>query len=289
MFVVANADLRRIRASDFRKFHAKPINEGFPPPWEGNLLKSYKNLVARGVFYPGLHGYTHFNVQGLMQKLNEQSESGKHARTLVDNDIPYLASVTPEYNFALLYRSKGGEEFLSANEQKTWLEKGIKLFQKAFGHAPVTFCAPGYRANDTTFRTAANLGIKVFQTAGGGTPKEDKRQLTLPRNVHFEPLLFPDESMDVQLKQAAKAVAAGLPIVICSHSINYISRFNKGRQISLDKLSELLSTLLQQYPDLRFSNDKELSEAYRERNLDWFRRPKFAQVLNRLRRSSCGL
>ena len=47
----------------------------------------------------------------------------------------------------------------------------------------------------------------------------------IERNVTFEPVLSDGDAVARATKKASEAVAAGLPILISSHSTNYISRF----------------------------------------------------------------
>ena len=182
-FVMANADLRRMREQGYREFLWKSIDEGFPEPWTDTLAPTYRRLVAAGVFYPGLHGFTHFNATALMASLQDPGPRGEVARRLVENDIPYLASLTPEFNFALADGTSGTERMQSAEAQRRWLQQGIDAFQRMFGFAPVTFCAPGYRGDQVTWRESASLGIRVVQTAGRQIPRMDNGSLIMVRNV----------------------------------------------------------------------------------------------------------
>src|SRR5271166_3680659 len=66
--VMANADIRRMRSEGFEKFRFVPITDGLPVPWaESSLLEQYRNLIADRVFYPGLHGFTHFSPEGMLR------------------------------------------------------------------------------------------------------------------------------------------------------------------------------------------------------------------------------
>ena len=125
-----------MRQDDFNSFQAVPITKGFPDPWKRNLLDTYKQLIEEGVFYPGLHGYTHFNPNLLLQGWHDKGDFGERVRALVEEDITYLASSLPEMNFALFNRTN--DRFMSAEEQKDWCRKGVKLFNEAFGFSPLT-------------------------------------------------------------------------------------------------------------------------------------------------------
>src|SRR5262249_55021621 len=134
-FVMANADLDRMRAEGFERFHWIGIDRGFPRPWTDRLASIYRELILAGVFEPALHGFTHFNPTTLMECLRENSDRGERARLLATHGVPYLASWTPEYNFALVQRGTR-ETFVETDAQQEWVSTGIKLFVAMFGTSP---------------------------------------------------------------------------------------------------------------------------------------------------------
>jgi len=282
-FVMANADLRAMRACGYQEFIWKSIASGFPEPWTERLAAAYRNLVERGIFYPGLHGFTHFNIPALMASLRENSAQGDIVRRLVERDVPYMASLTPQFNFALLDSRAGDNRLLPIEVQAEWLEQGIRLFRDTFGFAPVTFCAPGYRADQQTRREAARNGIRVVQVMGRQIPMIYDGYLLLVRNLSFEPVLNGGADMQDLLRSAREAVAAGVPIIVCSHSINYVSRFNDKAQFSRSLLKELLERLRDQFPDLRFSNDASFEKDIRMSVQASCNRPDGGQVAARMR------
>jgi peptidoglycan/xylan/chitin deacetylase (PgdA/CDA1 family) len=287
-FIMANADLARMRDENFETFHALPITSGFPPPGDSTLLPAYRRNVAARVFHPGLHGFTHFNVSALMKLLKEESIRGDQMRQLAYYGVPYLASLTPECNFALVERRNGDELFLSEPEQASWIEAGVKLFEEAFGRRPTTVCAPGYRANEATFRVWRRHGFESAQFNGKrGVALLDGMTL-LERNVSLEPALHKTQGAAAAIAAAGRAVRCGFPIVICSHSINYMSHFfgyaSEGRR----ELGELLHGLLKTFPNLRFASDADIVSAWKTNDPGWFRRPTMREVAARLRVSMSG-
>lgn len=285
--VMANADIRRMRREGFREFRFVPITEGLPEPWaDSSLIEQFRCLAAARVFYPGLHGFTHFSPQGMLRGWHDPGALGERTRALLNEDIPYLASVTPEFNFALLDRSGGAEVYADFAAQSAWVAQGIDLFRAAFGHAPVTTCAPGYRCNDTTFEAWAEQGLQVVQTTGSGGFHASGGIMVLERNVFFEPLLDRDQAVERALRRIGAVVDAGLMPVICSHSINYISRHCGGRDDSLQCLARLLQEVRVRFPDVRFANDAEVHAAYRGSDPGWFRTPRLSESLKRHRLAS---
>lgn len=283
--IMANADLRKMSDEGFSEFRFVPISDGFPAPW-GNfdVLSAYKRLISMGVFYPALHGFTHFSPKRLLAGWHDRSQFGDRVRMLVSNDIPYLASVTPEFNFALLQRFGGYEKFANYTDQRDWIESGVQIFEQCFGIKPLSTCAPGYRSNDLTHELWAEQRIKVVQTASGCVPYHNRELLYIPRTVFFEPVLD-RRNLNVvvadALQQAQNAVKQGKMIVICSHSINYIQRHCGRREECLDALNLLLAGLLKMYPDLRFANDQKFFESLSMDDRSWFKYPSMSVSLQR--------
>src|SRR5262249_7066871 len=208
------------------------------------LLPMYRELIRAGIFEPALHGFTHFNVKALMQCLHDKNERGRRTRLLVAHDVPYLASVTPDYNFALVTRGRR-EQFLDTSAQDEWIALGVRLFADTFGSAPRAACAPGYRANAVTRRLWKKHQIEAAQSVGSGPFEANDGLIEFQRNVMFEPVLEEGDVVMRALDQAKRAVASGAPIVICTHSINYVTRFVGGADRSRELLRQLLRSLLE--------------------------------------------
>lgn len=274
-FILANPDLRRMVEEGYQQSHWVEVSKGFPLPWhEPGLLDAYHALINAGVFYPALHGFSHFNESIWRAALNDaDSELGRRTRALVENDIPYLASLTPEFNFALVARHGGQEIFRSNSEQEAWVKDGVRSFIDAFGRSPVSTCAPGYRCNRTTFTQWCAAGLKVLQTTEARFPYMEKGMLVLSRNVFFEPVLDADSTVEKALARAESVIQAGMPVIISSHSINYMQRHLGRAQYGRDSLSRLLTGLLDRFPNLRFANDESVWQALIHRDGDWWRTP----------------
>lgn len=287
-FILANPDLRRMVAEGYQQDHWVALRQGLPPPWhEPGLLDTYHVLINAGVFYPALHGFSHFNDAAWKAALNEaDGELGRRARALAENDIPYLASLTPEFNFALVARHDGQEIFRSNIEQESWVKEGVRLFIDAFGRVPVSTCAPGYRCNGTTYDQWRAAGLKIVQTARYCLPYVEKGMLVLSRNVFFEPVLDADCTVEKALARAEMVIQAGMPVIISSHSINYMQRHLGRAQYSRDSLSHLLTSLLDHFPNLRFANDENVWQSFVRRDDGWWRTPSRSEL--RIRGNNVG-
>jgi hypothetical protein len=280
-FVMANADFSRMREERYASFRWIAITDGFPEPWNENLMPAYRDLIRCNLFEPALHGFTHFNTQVMMACLREDSDRGRRARLLAENDIPYLASYTPEYNFALTIRD-GDERFMDDDYQSSWVATGARLFTEAFGHRPLTACAPGYRSNDVTQRLWRDAGIESLQTVGPRAISMTAGAVRVERNVAFEPVLGGGDVVARAMDAVRRAVRRGAPIVICSHSINYITRFTAGAERGRALLKTFLRAMLDEFPDLRFANTRSLVDAWKAADEGWFSEPSLAQRFRRI-------
>jgi hypothetical protein len=182
-----------------------------------------------------------------------------------------------------LARRRGGERLLGYRAQLDWIGQGIELFQQAFGEIPHTVCAPGYRANSTTARIWRRFGIESMQNVGDQPLATENGLLQLHRNVEFEPALSENDVVPRALAQAARAVSRGTPVVVCTHSINYITRFVRRAEDSREVLRRLITSLLELYPDLRFASARGVFDAWREERSGWFSSPSATHRSNRRR------
>jgi hypothetical protein len=280
VFVMANADLKRLVESGYTDLSALPIGNGFPAPWcDDNLMAGYRELIADGVFEPALHGYVHFNSVFMLALAQTDSDAGRRVRALVSRNIPYLASLTPEINFALVRRTDGSEVFIDEHQQRDWVRKGVASFAETFGHLPVSTCAPGYRFNDITMNIWKENGIRIVHS-GGGFLHRKHGLAVIARNIFFEP--FCDTlAIENAIRQARQAVACGEPLVISSHSINYISRHLRFAEHGRTSLKNLLHSLLHEFPNLRFVTEATLVETWENQDPTVWRKASFREKKNR--------
>lgn len=282
VFVMANADLARMQLEGYSQFRPISIKDGFPEIFEQTCLAGiYRALVENGAFYPALHGYTHFNLGLLVSIATEETDRGRRLRALHALGIPYLASLTPELNFALLDRSGPQEKVVCSQLQFHWIAKGVEIFQQIFDFSPRSTCAPGYRFNSYSCALWKKVGIQIVHTSKGVLGCRHGVWFT-PRNVHFEPLLSVD-AVESALLQVDAAVRRGYPVIISTHSINYIERHLGRAEYGRHKLLELLESLRRRYTDLRFTNELELVDSFRRNDEGWWRRPNMSELSERFR------
>lgn len=262
-----------------------PISEGFPAADGGDRIAAYRQGAATGAFWPELHGLAHFCSPVLAEGLTGGGDLGRRVRLLLGHGIPYLASMTPELNFALVDRRSGVEVAISAAAQERWLSHAVQIFETVFGRRPLSFCAPGYRHDRNTLRLLGGLGVQSNQTVHGRGIVEVEGLASVGRNVVLEPVLAdeaPSASIARAVRDSLDAAARGLPIVVCTHSINYVDRFNHQAAQGRIVLTEFLTRLVAELPDLRFASVPELVEAWQTAKADWFSPSRSLDLAGRL-------
>ncbi len=264
-FVTSNLDYKSMAAGSYRRLHYKPLSEGWPGKWRRpGLLKAYREGVASGLFVAGFHGATHFCASALENRLMEESREGELLRTLLCAETPYIHSRMPWIGYEYWDRTASAwGEFLPEVEQGAAIRRGMEQMVKLFGAAPVSACAPGYRANAATVRSWRKEGVRVVQTGPGSivAPHMDAQGvLRLSRNVHIEPATAPDVTLQDSVHKAMRLLEAGFPAVVSLHSINFQSKLSNYRDYTLTHLSQFLAAMERKYPRLLYLNDDSMYE-----------------------------
>jgi hypothetical protein len=264
-FVVANLDFDRMQAESFRQVHLLSLADGLPLGWErAGLFEAYREGIAGGLFYPGLHGTTHFCRAAVESHAAVDGERGALLRKLWQAGTPYIYWRMPWIGYEYWDSEKSAQQrFLTREAQEERIGQAVGVFAKAFSTLPRSACAPGYRANDDTHRAWAEHGVRVVQN-GPGTrtpPHFDRRGLlNLARTVEFEPGIDPNFSVESCARQAEDCFARGIPAVISMHSINFHSTVRDFRSRTLQYLDEFLSALELKHSDLLYLHDEDLFE-----------------------------
>ena len=221
-------------------------------------------------------------------------EGGKLLRMLYESNTPTVYGRTSWIDFEYRDNKNGsGPCWLDATTQRQLISEGRKLFERMFGMAPASACAPGYRANDDTWRAWREEGILIAQRGPGLplSPYFDRRGLLhLHRNVSFEPALeqcFYDELYDEQsaMKQAERAWKAGRPIIVCMHSLNFHSTLRNYRDLTLPRLDRLLKMLENRYDNLLYAHDRDIWDIAKRGEFEWQGHKKTINIAKRLQPS----
>jgi hypothetical protein len=264
-FILANLEFARMRADDFRQIHLLPLAEGLPAGWDRpGLLDAYRQGIADGIFYPALHGTTHFCRSAVERHLASESARTELLRKLWQAGTPYIHWRMPWIGYEYWDPEKPEDErFLAADLQLESIGRAVGTFAKLFSRLPHSACAPGYRANDDTHRAWAQHGIHVAQNGPGiiTPPHFDRhRILHLCRTVEFEPAVDAHFSVDACLRQAEKCFERGLPAIVSLHAINFHSTVRDFRNPTLRFLDDFLSALESKHSNLLYLHDEDLYE-----------------------------
>jgi hypothetical protein len=264
-FVLSNLDFARMSADDFRQIHLLPLAEGPPQGWERpGLLDAYRQGIADGVFYPALHGTTHFCRSAVERHMAGNDESAKLLRTLWQAGTPYIHWRMPWIGYEYWDPEKiEDERFLSAEVQQELIGRSVGSFAKLFSGLPRSACAPGYRANDDTHRAWARHGIRIAQNGPGViTPPHFDRHgiLHLARVVEFEPAVDPRFTVEDCLRQAESCFERGLPAIVSLHAINFHSTMRDFRDPTLRFFDEFLTAIESKHSNLLYLHDEDLYE-----------------------------
>lgn len=262
-FILANLDFPRMSEGGFREIKLKPLNQGLPGHWQRQrpgLFEAYREGVTEGVFYPALHGLTHFCRQAVERELVTGESREDLLRTLWKAETPYIYWRMPWIGYE--YCDPGNSKFLDAATQARLVREAVANFCDMFATRPLSACAPGYRANHDTHLAWAACGVRVAQHGNGvvRAPHMDSCEiLNLYRSIDFEPAHqnFP---LEEYLRLADDAFSRGAPAIISVHSINFHSSLRDFRGPALKMLDLFLTSLEAKYTDLLYVHDGDLHE-----------------------------
>lgn len=87
------------------------------------------------------------------------------------------------------------------------------------------------------------------------------------RNCLFEPALFDSiDNVSTCIRQIESAYRWGQPAIISSHRVNYMSRIDQNnREKHIELLDDLLTEILNRWPDVAFISSDQLANLYREK------------------------
>jgi hypothetical protein len=262
-FVTANVDFARVSANNFRQTYLRPLAEGLPNGWNRpGLYQAYREGMAAGILSPALHGTTHFCRPAVERHLRDSGERGILLRLLWNAGVPYIHWRMPWIGFEYWDSERRGQKaFLTFENQGSLIDSAVESFAGFFSKAPISACAPGYRADESTHKAWAKHDIRVAQNGPGGAmpPHFDGNGiLHLYRVIDFEPAIAQDFSVANCVQAAADCFSRGLPAIVSLHSINFHSSIKDFRSRTLGLLDEFLLTLEKKYTDLLYVRDEDL-------------------------------
>jgi hypothetical protein len=257
-----NLDFTKMRAGGFNNLETLPLAQGLPGNWSRpGLFESYRAGIDQGVFYPALHGTTHFCPLAVENALAQTGDRAALLRLLWQAETPYIYWRMPWIGYEYCNPEKPHAGFLSAERQRELVLKARANFSAMFGFQPLSACAPGCRANQDTHHAWAEAGIRIAQNGSGNGLRaphvDDFGVLHLYRTIDFEPSHY-ELDLEKYLQIANNCFSRGLPVIVSMHSINFHSTLKDFRTPSLAALDSLLSGLESRHPELLYVHDQDL-------------------------------
>ena len=262
-FLLANLDFKKTADSGFQDIHLLPLSQGLPGDWKRpGLFEAYRQGISDDVFFPALHGLTHFCRPAVQRALAAPGDRNNLLHTLWKAETPYIYWRMPWIGYEYCNPEKPQAGFLDAGTQENLIAEAAREFQKVFSTAPLSACAPGYRANGDTHRAWAQCGVRVAQNGSGGAlpPHLDEwEMLNLHRTIDVEPFER-GLSLEKYMQLAEGCFERGIPAIVSMHSINFHSSLKDFRGPALRVLDEFLSALEARHPNLLYVHDMNVYE-----------------------------
>ena len=274
-FCMGNPDFDKIRAKNYQEFFLERFDQSILKNKEGDkVLELWSEGINKSLIKPQLHGREHLHALAWLSELRQGNPDLLKAFELSVWGIPYKAISSQRranLQAALdVYNMKGEEAF-----QVNWIKEAAQNFEDYFGFKSKTFIAPAYIWSGNLHGALAEVGIESLQgiklqyEPSGTSYKRRLRFLGercklsglmfYPRNVFFEPSLYPNKDWYTEtLLGIKKAFDHNQPAIIGSHRINYIGKLEeKNRTENLRILKQILTKVVNLYPDIQFiSSDK---------------------------------
>ncbi len=265
-FIMANVDFDRCFELGQKQIPLRPLTEGWPGRWHRpQLLEAYRQGIRERLFYPALHGLTHFCERAVARELAVGRERSQLVKKLWHAQTPYIHWRMPWIGYEYWDpESRPARRFLPLDDQRAAIKRAAGIFRDLFTASPFSACAPGYRANADSRTAWFEAGVRVVQNGVQNEPGErtgpyldENEMLSTFRTVEMEPAT---ERCDLErlVTQAEECFAGGLPAVISIHSINFHSTIQDFRTPTLKLLDEFLSALKEKWPDVLYVHDADL-------------------------------
>ena len=261
-FIMANLDFERCLASRGKELSLVPLTDGLPSQWQRpHLFEAYRLGIENGVFFPALHGLTHFCAKAVLREFERRGERSELMSKMWSAQTPYIYWRMPWIGYEYWDRELEPERrFLTLDDQRSAIQRAAQIYQALFASPPFSACAPGYRANDDTRTAWFEGGIRVTQNGPGERKRpylDHHGMLHTFRTVEMEPATANCDLGDLA-SHVEECFRSGLPAIISIHSINFHSTLRDFRTPTLALLDEFLKRLEERWPNLLYLHDADL-------------------------------
>lgn len=258
--ITANFITHNVDYASHESLRFKPLTEGFN--FAGECLKDkYKEGIERKLIFPQLHGYSHFNIGGLMDYFN--TDEGREAFGMKY----FTCRTTLRANLAFLQG-----EMSAANSHMHRLREAVSVFNDYFGFRPKTVIPPAFILDREALAELASEGIKMLQS-GNRLVNSKKEKYNIPylrekegfiwsyRNARLDPFPGYDFYHGVCLESIGRAFDSGVPAIIDFHRVNFAGTYaSEYRERTIDELAKLLKGIVAKWPDAEFVHSQKLYE-----------------------------
>jgi hypothetical protein len=273
--IMANPDFDKIRKSDFKSYYYEPFTETYKKHSSENMIDIWNRGILQGIIYPQFHGREHVNIN---RWINDLMIGRKDTMLAFDYEMFGISGhiVAEKRGSYLAVFDEIGYNFEQVHQI---ISEGLDIFVKTFGFSPKTFIAPNYVWSDIVEKSSKKNGIVVMQ--GNHTQilptvnevkqgvrknyigKESNQKLGyLIRNVVFEPSSnLHKDWVSMALIQIESSFKNKRPAIIDTHRVNYMGSLNpENRKRSLELLDDLISKMIQKWPDINFYHSQQLTD-----------------------------
>jgi hypothetical protein len=262
--IVSNPDFKRIKEGNYAQLYLKRIDEDAP-----EVVEKWQDGIARNTFFPQYHGRLHYNRERYLGAL----QNDEATRYLFNQHINGGRENFKETTYALYSEYFNTESSAGVTNLEDWIAAGLTDFEQLFGFKSTSTIAPNYVIHPSDFSLLSKLGINFLQ--GGNKVlftkkgKEDQRNFcqgyaancgltVLARNHKFEPCRGKKEwRAEFSIEAAKHWFKRGVPAVIDTHRMNYVTQFGKTSRKELRVFLEAMTKI----KGLRILTTPELGEA----------------------------
>jgi hypothetical protein len=275
-YLVANPDFDKIKQDDFKNYHYEDVFQTYERYGNAATIKKLVDTgIKENIFYPQFHGREHIHPLRWLFSVNHCPNERLCFDHFAIPGVPLncAPNTTKKFLSSFDYYNLEEKQF---NEEA--LVDGLKMFEQIFGYPSKTFIAPQSVRGEHLDAVLSKNGVLYHQNGQQLLPSfEDKNNAVVNkywgyqndfgmlywrRNVTFEPSKNTNfDSVSSALSEIKNAFLFGKPAVINSHRVNFIGSISEANQIdSLTKLEQLLTKVVQIWPDVEFVNSQQLGE-----------------------------
>ena len=273
---VANPDFEKIKATDYQEYFYEPFTETLKrTQGSDETFQLWQQGIDACIFHPQFHGREHVNVRKWLYDLRENHANVRLWFELGSYGTSYLVDTAQSGHYMTAFDLAMPEDIAFYNQS---IVEGLDLFEKLFGFRSESFIATTYCWPLEVEPVLIQHGVKCLQgmvvqsipVDSGENFRKKKNNfqgtnsksglIYLMRNAYFEPSQNPDfDWVGDCLRRIDIAFRCRKPATISMHRLNVIGGLvEENRTRNLKLLKQLLSEIVNRWPDVEFMNSAEL-------------------------------